>query len=66
MYLQLFIEMEAVAAAQIAQLYSIPFISVRIISNNIMNGGLYDLSVAARCQDYVIQLCKKVNERMII
>ena len=52
-------EMEAVAVAQIAQLYAIPFISVRIISNNIMNGGVYDVSVAGRCQSYVIRLCEK-------
>jgi adenosylhomocysteine nucleosidase len=53
--------MEAAAAAQIAQMCSIPFISIRIISNNIMNDEIYDVSVVNKCQDYVLQVCENMS-----
>ena len=53
--------MEAAAAAQIAQLCGVPFISIRVISNNVMNDGIYDVSVVEKCQDYVLQVCEKIT-----
>ncbi len=49
-------EMESAAAAQIAHAYHVPFIGVRILSNNITNHGEYDPSTAKDCQQFVRHL----------
>lgn len=49
-------EMESSAAAQIAHAYGIPFLGVRILSNNITNHGEYDPSTAEACQQFVAEL----------
>lgn len=46
-------EMETAAAAQIAHAYDVPFLGIRVLSNNITNGGHYDPSTAVDCQVYV-------------
>jgi len=51
-------EMEAAAAAQVAGLFHIPFLGIRILSNNITNGEPYDPAVGAACQDYVSTVVK--------
>ena len=55
--------MEASAAATIAGLYDIPFVSIRIISNNILNDGAYALSVAETCQDHVLRVVESFLAR---
>ncbi len=47
-------EMENNAAASICQSASIPFIGIRVISNNVTNGSPWDESTAATCQNFVL------------
>jgi adenosylhomocysteine nucleosidase len=54
-------EMEGAAAAQIADVFQIPFLSIRILSNNLTNGGHYDPKTGEACQLFV----KGVVERYI-
>ena len=54
-------EMETAAAAQIAHSYGIPFLGVRVLSNNLTNGGHYDPSTAKDCQQFV----QRVIEQLI-
>ena len=49
-------EMEAASAAQIAGLFQIPFLGIRVLSNNITNGDAYDGATAESCQRFVIQV----------
>lgn len=54
-------EMEGASAAQIAKAYDIPFLGIRVLSNNKVNGGKYNPNTAAACQEYVIEVVKKYN-----
>ena len=56
-------EMEAAASAQITQLLHVPFISIRIISNNILNDIEYELSVAEQCQRFVLRVIEVYAKR---
>jgi adenosylhomocysteine nucleosidase len=51
-------EMETASAAQIAGLFDIPFLGIRVVSNNITNGGAYDATTGAACQEYVLDVVK--------
>jgi adenosylhomocysteine nucleosidase len=51
-------EMETAAAAQIAGLFQIPFLGIRVVSNNITNGEAYDTKTGEACQDYVLEVVK--------
>ena len=51
-------EMETASAAQIAELYEIPFLGIRVLSNNITNDGKYDPRTGEACQDYVQDVVK--------
>jgi adenosylhomocysteine nucleosidase len=51
-------EMETASAAQIAGLFQIPFLGIRVVSNNITNGGAYDDGTGAACQDFVYDVVK--------
>jgi adenosylhomocysteine nucleosidase len=51
-------EMETASAAQIAGFFKIPFLGVRVLSNNITNGGKYDAKTGEACQDYVYDVVK--------
>ena len=51
-------EMEAASAAQIAGLFKIPFLGIRVLSNNITNGEAYDPKVGEACQEYVLEVVK--------
>ena len=46
-------EMETSAAAQVSLAYDIPFLGIRVLSNNITNGGHYDPSTSVDCQQFV-------------
>mmetsp|Transcript_6554 Transcript_6554/g.12579 ORF Transcript_6554/g.12579 Transcript_6554/m.12579 type:complete len:268 (+) Transcript_6554:57-860(+) len=54
-------EMEAAAIAQICDLSDVPFISIRAISNNITNNGVYNLCAAEACQRFVMQLVNRCS-----
>jgi adenosylhomocysteine nucleosidase len=51
-------EMETASAAQIAGLFRVPFLGIRVVSNNITNGATYDATTGAACQDYVYEVVK--------
>lgn len=52
-------EMEGAAAAQIAKAYNVPFLGIRVLSNNKTNGGKYNPNTAAANQEYVYEVVKK-------
>jgi adenosylhomocysteine nucleosidase len=52
-------EMEGASVAQIADAYKVPFLGIRILSNNITNGGTYNSGTAAANQDYVYEVVKE-------
>ena len=51
-------EMETASAAQIAGLFQIPFLGIRVLSNNITNDGTYDAKTAEACQEFVYDVVK--------
>ena len=57
-------EMETAAAAQIARLYGIPFLGIRIVTANVTNGGAYDPATAAACQDFTIRVVRAYVARI--
>jgi adenosylhomocysteine nucleosidase len=56
-------EMETAAAAQIAGLGQVPFLGIRVLSNNITNGDAYDGQTAAACQTFVAQVVRAYLEQ---
>lgn len=52
-------EMEGAAGAQIAKAYDVPYLGVRILSNNKTNDGEYNPDTAEANQDYVYEVVKK-------
>lgn len=59
-------EMETAAAAQVAGQFQIPFLGVRVLSNNITNGGTYDARSGEACQEYVYQVVKAYIARSLV
>lgn len=55
-------EMEASSAAQIALAYDVPFLGIRVLSNNITNGGHYDPTTSVDCQRFVKEVVLKFIE----
>jgi len=51
-------EMETASAAQIAALFDVPFLGIRVLSNNITNDGKYDARTGDACQGYVYDVVK--------
>ena len=54
-------EMETNSVAQVCYTAKVPFIGIRVVSNNIITGEKFDLSTALRCQDFVLL----VTDRLI-
>ncbi|UOY92287.1 5'-methylthioadenosine/S-adenosylhomocysteine nucleosidase [Ectobacillus sp. JY-23] len=52
-------EMEGASAAQIAAAYKVPFLGIRILSNNKTNGGTYNPGTAEANQEYVYEVVKQ-------
>ncbi len=52
-------EMETAAAAQIAGIFQVPFLGVRVVSNNVTNDGAYDPLTGEKCQAFVYQVVKR-------
>lgn len=52
-------EMETASAAQIAGLFHVPFLGIRVVSNNITNGGAYDPATGEACQEFVLDVVKR-------
>ena len=51
-------DMETSAVAQVAGIFKIPFLGVRVISDNITNGDPYDRKTGEACQEYVYEVVK--------
>lgn len=51
-------EMETASAAQVAGLLNTPFLGIRVVSDNITNGGAYDPKTSEACEDYVYDVIK--------
>jgi adenosylhomocysteine nucleosidase len=51
-------EMETASAAQIAGFFQIPFLGIRVLSNNITNDEKYDAKTGEACQEYVYDVVK--------
>jgi len=47
-------EMETASAAQIAGIFHVPFLGIRVVSNNIVNGGAYEPASGEACQQFVL------------
>ncbi|TVT80413.1 5'-methylthioadenosine/S-adenosylhomocysteine nucleosidase [Acinetobacter colistiniresistens] len=52
-------EMEAASVAQIAQQFKVPFLGIRVLSNNITNNGAYDPATGEACQDYALDVAEQ-------
>ena len=48
--------MEAASAAQVSSLYKVPFLGIRILSNNATNNGAYNPNTGEACQDYALDI----------
>ncbi|TMU85126.1 5'-methylthioadenosine/S-adenosylhomocysteine nucleosidase [Bacillus sp. BHET2] len=57
-------EMEGAAAAQIAGAYDVPFLGIRVLSNNKTNDGAYNPDTAAANQGYVYEVVKEYISEM--
>jgi adenosylhomocysteine nucleosidase len=51
-------EMETASAAQIAAQLNVPFLGIRIVSDNAIIGVAFDRKTGEACQDYVYQVVK--------
>ena len=51
-------EMETAAAAHVAKQLSVPFLGIRIVSDNVTNDSPYDPKTAEACEDFVYQVVK--------
>ncbi len=49
-------EMEGAAAAMMAEAFGVPMLAIRVLSNNLTNGGAYDPSTARDCQEYTLRV----------
>ena len=56
-------EMEAFAAAQVCGHYGIPFLGIRVISNNELLGHPFDAYSCAVCQEYVLKVIRSITEQ---
>ena len=56
-------EMETAPAAQVASLSQVPFLGIRVLSNNITNGGTYNGQTAEMCQTFVVQVIRAYIEQ---
>lgn len=52
-------EMEGASAAQITAAYDVPFLGIRVLSNNKTNGGEYNPNTASANQEYVYEVVKQ-------
>jgi adenosylhomocysteine nucleosidase len=49
-------EMETASAAQVAASFQVPFLGIRVLSNNITDGEAYDRSAGEACQEFVLKV----------
>eukprot|EP01052_Picozoa_sp_SAG31_P017678 SAG31_NODE_1220_length_9296_cov_3.409046_4_plen_75_part_00 len=51
-------EMEGAATMMIAESFGVPALGIRVLSNNLTNGGEYDPSTARDCQEYALHIVR--------
>jgi adenosylhomocysteine nucleosidase len=51
-------EMETASAAQVAKLLNVPFVGIRVVSDNITNDTAYDPKTGEACEEFVYQVVK--------
>ena len=51
-------EMETAPAAQVAKEFRVPFIGIRVLSDNITNANAYDPKTADACEEFVYQVVR--------
>jgi len=51
-------EMESASAAQIADLFHVSFLGIRVVSDNTTNGDAYEPKTGEACQDYVYEVVR--------
>ena len=51
-------EMETASAAQVAGLLKVPFLGIRVVSNNITSGEGYDPKTGEACEEYVYEVVR--------
>jgi adenosylhomocysteine nucleosidase len=51
-------EMETASAAQVAASFRIPFLGIRVLSNNITDGEAYDRNAGDACQAFVLEVTR--------
>jgi adenosylhomocysteine nucleosidase len=51
-------EMETASAAQVAALFHVPFIGIRVVSDNSTNGEAYDPKTSEACEAFAIEVTK--------
>jgi len=44
--------------AQISGLFHVPFLGIRVVSDNTTNGEKFDLKTGEACEDFVFQVVK--------
>ncbi|WP_211248314.1 hypothetical protein [Halomonas halodenitrificans] len=52
-------EMESASSAMISKAYDVPFLAIRILSNNKTNNGAYNPETAAANQEYVYEVVRE-------
>ena len=53
-------EMETFAAAQVCRRMDVPFLSIRVISNNELSGEGFSAEAALRCQEYTLDVVRAI------
>ncbi|MGL5245189.1 MAG: hypothetical protein ACRC7R_08470 [Sarcina sp.] len=51
-------EMETASAAQVAKAYGVPFLGIRVLSNNEVHKEAYNRNTGENCQEYVMEVVK--------
>jgi adenosylhomocysteine nucleosidase len=51
-------EMEAASVAQISEFFSVPFLGIRVVSDNTTNGEKFDPKTGEACEEFVYQVVK--------
>lgn len=57
-------EMETASAAQIAGIFHVPFLGIRVVSDNVTNGAPYNPKTSEACEDYVFDVLKAYIARL--
>lgn len=58
-------EMETNAVAQICYDYNVPFLGVRIISNNELTGEPFDRNIGELCQNFALEIARRYYETVL-